>query len=478
MKGKKDPQRRLLIDTDWQENILAGSIYRKITKVCDFGFIHKLIDDYRHPKTDLPIYGVNGHKSIDPVVFFKLEIVKCIENIVHDTRLSHMAKVSFEIRDFIGYELDEPTPDHSTISRTRQRMPEELYKKIFDNIFQQCVDAGLVDSKAIFIDSHLVSANASLKSLRRKSVPDKTDKSSKKNKKPRGRPPTRLGPDGKPPVWRRSNKTAESKTDPDARLLTKPGYKCDLYHEVQVAAEGSHQVIVAVAVEPDKRDAPALEDMVEQVDEKLESHGLEKSKTIVADKNYFSKKTTASLMQQGKKVVIAEGKKGQGGRADGFAKRDFKYDKNSDSYICPNGRRLIYEYDEKYRRVYHDERECRGCRKRKLCCKDALFRKIYYDEHDWVLRQAREFRHSEEGIRLKKQRSAVIEGVIGHQRNDLGLRRMSARGQPAAKKQTLMNATVWNLKKWIKYGKGIFLSFMDLCFQLLFPAQLCFYTAH
>jgi transposase len=103
-------------------------------------------------------------------VFFKLVLVGRLENIISDRRLIEQCALRLDIRYFLGYEVDEDLPWHSTISRTRQLYSTAVFEHLFDQVFAQCVRAGLVAGDMQVVDSAPVKAAASLDNLREKPV--------------------------------------------------------------------------------------------------------------------------------------------------------------------------------------------------------------------------------------------------------------------------------------------------------------------
>jgi hypothetical protein len=111
------------------------------------------------------------------VVFFKMCIVGYIGNIGSDRKLADYCADSLSIRLFLGYGIDEALPPlwrgrlwHSTISRTRQLYGDEVFKKLFEQIFEKCIDSGMVAGHTQAIDGALLKANASKDSLEIKQV--------------------------------------------------------------------------------------------------------------------------------------------------------------------------------------------------------------------------------------------------------------------------------------------------------------------
>lgn len=156
MQGKKDYQEKLFARFQLSERIPKNNFYRRLKEVLDLDFLYPLTKVY---------YGESGQKSIDPVVFFKLCLVGYLENIVSDRKLIDHCSMRLDILYFIGYDIDEELPWHSTISRTRQLFPEAVFEEAFTKVFALCVDAGMVNGHTQAIDSAPVKANASMDSL-------------------------------------------------------------------------------------------------------------------------------------------------------------------------------------------------------------------------------------------------------------------------------------------------------------------------
>ena len=104
--------------------------------------------------------------------FFKLMLVGYLENINSDRRIIAFASMRLDILFFIGYDIDEPLPWHSTLSRTRQLYGESVFLKLFQKVLAMCISKGMVRGKRQAIDSAFVKANASLDSLIEKEILD------------------------------------------------------------------------------------------------------------------------------------------------------------------------------------------------------------------------------------------------------------------------------------------------------------------
>jgi hypothetical protein len=111
-----------------RETVRAFPVERTCSRAqcLDLEFLYKLTRPY---------YGESGQKSIDPIVFFKLCLVGYLENIISDRDLIQHSSMRLDILYFLGYDIDEPLPWHSTISRTRQLYPEAVFENYTQRYF-------------------------------------------------------------------------------------------------------------------------------------------------------------------------------------------------------------------------------------------------------------------------------------------------------------------------------------------------------
>ena len=161
MQGRKDFTPKLFYELSLDRLVPADNLYRKINQELDLHFLYQSTRKY---------YGTEGQQSIDPVVFFKILLVGYLNNINSDRALLRYCSNSLDVRLFLGYDLDEDLPWHSTLSRTRQLFGEELFLELFRKVLSLCVQKGMVRGKRIAVDSAFIKANASMDSLVEKEV--------------------------------------------------------------------------------------------------------------------------------------------------------------------------------------------------------------------------------------------------------------------------------------------------------------------
>src|SRR5829696_6430373 len=161
MQGKKHYQEKLFTQFSLSGRVPEHNFYRRLKEVLDLRWLYKRTKRY---------YGSEGQKSIDAVVFFKLILIGYLENLGSDRRIIQTAGMRLDMLYFLGYDIDEELPWHSTLSRTRQLYSEEVFKQLFRKVLSQCIDKGMVSGRRQAIDSVPVKANASMNSLVRKEV--------------------------------------------------------------------------------------------------------------------------------------------------------------------------------------------------------------------------------------------------------------------------------------------------------------------
>ncbi len=144
------------VSVSLEELVPQDHFYRHVQKVLDLSFVHDLVREH---------YAVVGRPSIDPVVFFKLQLVMFFEDIRSERLLMRQVADHLSVRWYLGYDLDEPLPDHSTLSRIRTRYGLDVFRRFFDAILEQCRQAKLIWGKELYIDATQVNANASVDSL-------------------------------------------------------------------------------------------------------------------------------------------------------------------------------------------------------------------------------------------------------------------------------------------------------------------------
>src|SRR4051794_22897936 len=156
MMGFKECHFSPLKDLSLEDLVPRDNFYRRLKSTLDLSFVRELVAQR---------YAASGRPSIDPVVFFKLQLVLFFEDLRSERRLMEVAADRLSIRWYLGYDLYEPLPDHSSLTYIRQRYGLEVFRHFFEEIVELCVQAGLVWGEELYFDSTKVEANAALDSL-------------------------------------------------------------------------------------------------------------------------------------------------------------------------------------------------------------------------------------------------------------------------------------------------------------------------
>jgi transposase len=130
--------------------------YRHLEAKLDLGVVRDWVGE---------LYADRGRPGIDPVVFFKLQLVMFFEGIRSERQLLRVVADRLSLRWYLGYDLSEPLPDHSSLTRIRERYGLGVFRSFFEAVVERCVAAGLVWGKELYIDATKVEANAALASL-------------------------------------------------------------------------------------------------------------------------------------------------------------------------------------------------------------------------------------------------------------------------------------------------------------------------
>src|SRR5258706_6127295 len=157
MMGTKQRRFAPLINVSVEELVPHDHFYRHLERTLDLSFVREFVQE---------TYTDKGRPSIDPVVFFKLQLVMFFEDIRSERLLMRHAADRLSVRWYVGYNLDEPLPDHSSLTRIRERYGVEVFRRFFEVIVEHCQAAGLVWGQELYFDGTKVQANASVDSLK------------------------------------------------------------------------------------------------------------------------------------------------------------------------------------------------------------------------------------------------------------------------------------------------------------------------
>jgi transposase len=157
MMGIKQRHFSPLKDLSLEDLVPKDNFYRRLHSALDLSFARELVAE---------CYAASaGRPSVDPVVFFRLQLVMFFEDIRSERQLMKVAADRLSVRWYLGYDLNEPLPDHSSLTYIRQRYGLEVFRRFFEEIVELCIEAGLVWGEELYFDSTKVQADASVDSL-------------------------------------------------------------------------------------------------------------------------------------------------------------------------------------------------------------------------------------------------------------------------------------------------------------------------
>src|SRR3989440_11615685 len=146
-----------LINVSLEALVPPDHFYRHLERTLDLSFVRDFVQG---------TYAGTGRPSIDPVVFFKLQLVMFFEDIRSERLLMRHAADRLSVRWYLGYDLNEPLPDHSSLTRIRTRYGVDVFRRFFEQIVEQCQQAGLVWGRELYFDGTKVAANAAMTSVK------------------------------------------------------------------------------------------------------------------------------------------------------------------------------------------------------------------------------------------------------------------------------------------------------------------------
>ena len=489
MMGQKDFAPKLFHSLSLSKLVPEGHLVRRLEEVFDLCFVRKLC---------APFYSHTGQPSVDPVVVFKMLLLGYFYGITSERRLAEECSLHLAFRWYLGYDLDEPTPNHSVLSKARTRYGRQVFEGFFAHVLQRCVEAGLVPGERLFADSMVMDANASIRSLEaRESDPQPTfspseyvdkvfaenphedhpesavnprslvqqeiaDRRSRweKGKSKRGRKPDRK---------EKFNSKQVSKTDPDAALVRRPRIKAKLAYKSHFTVDGTHRIITAVTVT-----AADAEDS-SQVPELLDQQPF-RPKFFCADSHYGIARIYEEVRRRGIRPIIPRrAPHTRKPKPDRIPLSEFRYHPQEDVYRCPQGKTLKrIGYEPRWDRYPYRPKpsDWKGCPVR-LACTTAtglktIVRSPYENSVQWAMSELQ----NPIGKEIFKERCSTAEWVVAEAKNFHGLRRAQHRGSGKVFVQALMTAAVQNLKRLLGQSPRDIANRLDLLIRILFRPNL------
>lgn len=427
----------------WQEDLFVAGplrdlipedhILKRVDKVLDLSWLRNEVS---------ALYdGRQGRPSIDPEAAVRLMLAGLFSGITQDRKLMREAQVNLAIRWFAGYRLTDVLPDHSSLTRIRQRWGAERFAEIFRRTVSACAAAGLISGETVHIDATLIRADVSWESLTRRHV-ERVLEENVDDEEPI------LSPSrgGRPRTVEPKLKTI-STTDPEATMakvsrkaILEPSYK------QHAAVDDRAGVIIDVhvttgEVNEGRQFAPQIDRIASQAGVSMQ--------TVTADAGYDHAANYALLERRGIRALIPP--QSQGTRPGRLSSLRFRYDARHDIVRCPRGRTLGRSTPSRLGMIYRAKaRDCRPCPLRSHCIPSNVSSRVIQITMGYeALLRARRYRQrwGDEEYELYRRHRWRSEGVHGEAKTQHGLRRAARRGLANVAIQSYLTAATMNLKR-------------------------------
>jgi transposase len=469
-----------------EELVPKDNFYRRLEERVDLSFVRELVSD---------CYASSGRPSVDPVVFFRLQLVMFFEGSRSERQLMEVAADRLSIRWYLGYDLNESLPDHSSLTRIRERYGLEVFRRFFERIVEMCFEAGLVGGEDLYFDATKVEANASLDSTRSRSLVE-----GRLGEHLRGIFPdeVRLVPDEDTPEiaaseiaavvgpvgqeerrtlaernarqhrwiaqagrqkrevvrwgYKRMADLRMSTTDPDASPMQckHKGASRLGYQTHYVVDGGKARVILDVLVTPAEvtENLPMLDLLFRsRFRWRLRPH------SVTGDAAYGTVENVAAVEKAGMRAYMVLPKHDE--RGPFFGKNEFAYDAEKDIYICPQGETLHrkgHDYKERSIRYAASPSACNACPLKARCTKSARGRWLRRSFDEEYLERVGGYQDTELCRKALRKRQVWVEPLFAEAKDWHGARRFRLRGLEKVNAEALLIAAGQNVKRLLTFG--------------------------
>jgi transposase len=327
----KDTQPQFWIEARKLPKATAGTFYRKLDATLEkIGFTQGVRELCRPAYADA---CRGGRPGIDPAVYFKMLMIGFFENLPSERAIASRCADSLSLRAFLGYGLEEETPDHSSLSVIRTRLGPEVFQSALGLVLHALHGHGLLKGRHLGIDSSVIEANASLRELVHRNTEEQYWEYVKRLAAQAG-----IDPDDTKAVRRFDRKRKGRKTsnedwvnphDPDAKVgMTKHG-ACDMIYKPEHTVDLESGAIVAATVrlgnegdtnELAERVLSAGQTLSRVCDDPKQGKVL---RSLTADEGYFAVEEICGLQGEGIRTIIGDPHESRRRREkqDGMVKR-------------------------------------------------------------------------------------------------------------------------------------------------------------
>jgi transposase len=479
MMGSKQRQFAPLINVSLEGLVPANHFYRHLEKTLDLSFVREFVQE---------TYAGSGRPSIDPIVFFKLQLVMFFEDIRSERLLMRHASDRLSVMWYLGYDLNESLPDHSSLTRIRTRYGVEVFRRFFEQIVEQCQQAGLIWGRELYIDATKVQANASRDSVKPRfaveahltdlfatEATEATTSTTKAEPEPMVPTPLpvvladearselsqrneerhdwieQVGAQDRSVTGRCYQRVADfqmSTTDPDATImLSKDGAHLG-YQTHYVVDGGKNRIILNVLVTPaEVMENQPMRDLVWRTCFRWKL----RPRHVTGDTKYGTEDNLVALETQHIRAYMALPALDE--RTEFFPPSRFRYEAERDVYICPAGKELHWcrgQSTDRQLRYRARAKDCNHCPLKAQCTTSKQGRSLCRSLHEELLDRVRAYHATEAYKKAYRKRTVWVEPLFAEGKDWHGMRRFRLRRLWRVNSEALMRAAGQNLKRLLK----------------------------
>jgi transposase len=472
-------------DISLEDLVPEDHFYRRLERTLALSFVRELVE---------PLYTGSGRPSVDPVVFFKLQLVMFFEDLRSERQLMRVVADRLSVRWYLGYDLHELLPDHSSLTRIRERYGLEVFRRFFEKIVEMCVEAGLVKGEELFFDATKVEANASLESMRSRSLVERRleehlagmygEEEEGEEAPPahgeehpgvvgvvgargnerqalarhnalRHRWIAKAGRQERGLVrwgYRRMADLRVSPTDPDASPMHEKNKSAGRlgYLTHYVVDGGKARVILDVLVAGAEvtENLPRL-DLLFRNRFRWRLH----PRSVTGDATYGTRENIAAIEKANIRAYIALAD--QEKRTSLFTIEAFVYEPQRDLYTCPAGetlRRRGHDHRRSYARYAAKASACNECPLKRGCTNSLKGRWVSRSLEEEYLERVRAYRETEPYRKALRKRAVWVEPLFAEAKEWHGLRRFKLRRLQKVNSEALMIASGQNVMRLLAFG--------------------------
>ena len=450
------------------------NFYRRLEAQIDLSFVRDLV---------APLYAGGGRPGVDPVVFFKLQLVMFFEDLRSERQLMRVVADRLSLRWYLGYDLHELLPDHSSLTRIRERYGLEVFRGFFDRVVQMCVEAGLVWGEELFVDSTTVRANAAKAALVPRfaarghvdalfdedpavaageaeaaagaalpGVDDAELRAENAAEKNFISSAGRHGTESRTPNPKKISDRVVNRTDPDACLAGHVKGTARMGYKAHYVVDGGRArvILTALVTKADVKDNQPMLDLLWHTTFRW---GL-RPHHVTGDSVYGTIPNLKAVENAGIRAYMPAidytwGKRGL------FRKDDFAYDEERDVYVCPAGELLRNTGARRKLRLTRyvaAPQVCNACPLKAKCTEGKSGRAVNRNFDEGYFERVKGYYGLEAYKKAMRKRKVWIEPMFAEAKQWHGMERVRLRTLERVNTEVLVMAAGQNVKRLLTFG--------------------------